>query len=241
MAARPALKNMKLDTEWLAAALQHARTEVGPWDDLPTNPKEFRPTDYDVELLEKALLHYDPTPRDTVKPRPKFHRMEFPTLATLKDVTDYEVSSGDTKSKTRRLLQCLARYDHQGIDLGPLFRCGDVESYSNHGGVKRKNDLYSIFDLQVIEPGVIRGIQACAGDWQPHIEKLREHLETCELWLSSGATTIELWGWRKVKRFRKGQTKGKKMSTYRPRLQYITMDFLKGLEPAEIIEVFGKE
>ena len=150
---------------------------------------------------------------------------------------------GNTKIKTMRTIKSIARYQ------GKRLIVADTESFNHHSGCKK--DMFGIFDALAIEaehaPSLVvdagmetyfssfrnakfRGIQACATDWQPHIEKLKENIETCALWLAPGNSTIELWGWRKVKRG------GRRV--YRPKVQLITLNFLMGTEKAEIVELF---
>jgi len=128
-----------------------------------------------------------------------------------------------SKAKTWHFITCYARA--QGIRTIKH----NAESFNHHS--RKSADAFGIFDIIAVEKGgKIRGIQACMTDWQPHIRKLQEHRETCDIWLSPGNTTIELWGWRKVKR--KGQL------VWRPRVQLITMAFLDGAEPPSWWEVF---
>lgn len=134
-----------------------------------------------------------------------------------------------TKIKTIRTVKSIAR--HQGHKI----MVANVESFNHHSG--HKKDLFGIFDALAVEScgdgsTKIRGLQACGGnDWQEHVRKLKENILTCGLWLAAGNTTIELWGWRKVKR--KGQR------VFRPRMQVITLAFLKGEEGGHATEVFA--
>ncbi len=171
---------------------------------------------------------------------------KYPKLKELKSNRVAPLQSfskmGNTRIKTMRTVKAIAR--HQGKRL----IVADVESFNHHSGCKK--DMFGIFDAIAIEcdynPGEIfgnlssyfegfkntkiRALQACATDWNPHINKLKENSETCALWLSAGNTTLELWGWRKVKR------NGR--SVYRPKVQLITVGFLLGNEDGKVIEVF---
>ena len=178
----------------------------------------------------------------------------FSNLPTLRELRKHRTAPlqpfskmGNTKIKTIQTVKSIARYQGKRVVVG------DTESFNHHSG--HKKDMFGIFDALAIEskhtPSLVldagmdaylasftqscfRGIQACGNDWQEHIRKLRDgrNIETCALWLSAGTTTIELWGWRKVKR------SGFSMKVYRPRVQVITLAFLLGHEPAKIIEIF---
>lgn len=138
------------------------------------------------------------------------------TLSQLRQ--DQWLKLGDykgSKAKTWHTIKAIARANKTPILMH------NAESFNHHSGCK--SDAFGILDLIVVEPARIRGIQACSADWQPHIRKLQEHQETVKRWLSPALpTTLELWGWRKVKR--KGQM------TWRPRVQIITLAFLDGNE-----------
>ena len=175
--------------------------------------------------------------------------LEFPTLKELKASKTAPLQSfskmKDTKIKTMRTVKAIAR--HQGKRL----IISNVESFGHHKGLVHKKDMFGIFDALAIESehnrslildagmeayyssfkgAKFRGLQACGTDWQSHIEKLRENVETCALWLAPGNSTIELWGWRRVKR------NGHRV--FRPRMQLITLEFLLGKEKADVIELF---
>jgi hypothetical protein len=150
----------------------------------------------------------------------------IPTLTLLKKEQWLDLGVKGSKAKTWRTVKAIARA--QGTPL----LLHNAESTNSHTGYK--SDAFGILDIIAIEPDRIRGIQACMTDWQPHIEKLREHRETCARWLSPHLpTTLELWGWRKVKRGGR--------STWRPRVQLITLGFLDGIEEPRMLEVFADE
>lgn len=147
-----------------------------------------------------------------------------------------------TKAKTIRTIRAIARHDKK--------RCivADCESFNHHSG--HKKDLFGVFDALAIEldyepslvldsmetylksltNGRLRYIQACATDWQPHIQKLKENIETCAICLAVPGSSIELWGWRKVKRG------GKR--AYRPKVQIITLNFLLEKSKPDVFELF---
>ena len=129
---------------------------------------------------------------------------------------------GDTKMKTIKIVRAIAAADGRRILVA------NVESMNPHTG--KKKDMFGIFDALAVDGATFRGLQACGTDWNPHVEKLRENVETCRRWLRPGNSTIELWGWRRVKR------KGRMV--FRPRLQVITLDFLEGREMGKPSEVF---
>jgi hypothetical protein len=131
-----------------------------------------------------------------------------------------------SKAKTWHTVQAIARAD--GIPL----LMHNAESYNHHSG--KKADAFGILDIIAIEPDRIRGIQACGQDWQPHLDKFRDNRRTVARWLSPALpTTLELWGWRKVKR--RGQM------VWRPKVQMVTLAFLDGDEPATMVEVFDAD
>lgn len=146
------------------------------------------------------------------------------SLSTLKKEQWLDVGRWKgSKAKTWHTIQAIARATSTPLLLH------NAESFNHHSG--KKADAFGILDIIVVEPTKIRGVQACGGsDWQEHIRKLQEHRETCARWLACGVTTIELWGWRKVKR--RGQM------TWRPRVQLVTLGFLDGTEPPSMWEVF---
>lgn len=174
--------------------------------------------------------------------------MNTPTLKELRShqtapLQAFSKMPKDTKIRTMRTVKAIARNEGKRIIVA------NTESFNHHSG--HKSDMFGIFDALAIEcehaPSLVvdhgletylasfrhtryRGLQACGSDWQSHIEKLRENIETCALWLSSGNSTIELWGWRKVLR--------KKQRVIRPRVQVITLEFLMGKEKAEVVELF---
>ena len=171
----------------------------------------------------------------------------WPTLAELRGhptapLQSFSKMPKDTKIRTMRTVKAISRNQGKRVIIA------NVESYNAHSG--RKSDMFGIFDAVAIEcdydPRLvidnmegylngfsnqrIRALQACGGDWQSHITKLRENIETCALWLAAQNTTLELWGWRKIKR---GSRR-----VIRPRLQLITLDFLLEKESAIVHEVF---
>lgn len=106
-------------------------------------------------------------------------------------------------------------------------RCGIVERFNAHvGPAGIRQDLFGIIDVVALDPqqGVV-GIQCCAGSgFRAHLEKiLVEHAQETEDWLTTPGTSLELWAWRKLKKVRGG-----KAMVWRPRVQVITLDDLKG-------------
>lgn len=103
-------------------------------------------------------------------------------------------------------------------------QCEKVEHFNSHvGPYGVRQDLFGIIDILALDYAVgVRGIQVCGTDWQSHIKKFREErLQECENWLKTPGTTLELWGWRKVK-----VKRGGKQMVWKPRVQAITLDFL---------------
>lgn len=129
---------------------------------------------------------------------------------------------GDTKMKTIKTVRAIAAADGRRILVA------NVESMNPHTG--HKKDMFGIFDALAVDGKTFRGLQACGTDWNEHVQKLKENIETCRRWLAPGNSTIELWGWRRVKR------RGQKV--FRPRVQVITLGYLQGTEPGKPTEIF---
>ena len=68
---------------------------------------------------------------------------------------------------------------------------------------KKRQDLFHIIDLLVLDGGVL-GIQVCQGsDYRQHIRKLTEQEQANTIaWLSQPGTRLEVWAWRKLKKKR---------------------------------------
>lgn len=76
----------------------------------------------------------------------------------------------------------------------------------NNPWAKKKIDLFNIFDILVLDNGII-GVQVFSGtgEMQKHIRKMQgEHRDNTVEWLKCGGL-IELHGWRKVKAKRGGK------------------------------------
>jgi len=86
--------------------------------------------------------------------------------------------------------------------------CAIVEKFNPHVGPHGvRQDLFGIIDVLALDPqtGVI-GIQSCGSSFAEHHRKFMEdRLQECVDWLSTPGTSLELWGWRKVKRVRGGK------------------------------------
>lgn len=102
-------------------------------------------------------------------------------------------------SPTQRTLQALRA---QGR------KCGMVERFNAHVGPHGiRQDLFGIIDIIALDPerGVV-GIQSTGSAFAEHERKiLEDHRQDTIDWLSTPGTTLELWGWRKVKVKRGGQ------------------------------------
>lgn len=100
--------------------------------------------------------------------------------------------------------------------------CGVVERFNAHvGEFGVRQDLFGIIDIIALDRQKgVRGIQCCGADFSSHVKKIFEEKteETIE-WLSTPGTTLEIWGWRKVKLERGG-----KAERWSPRVQVITLD-----------------
>lgn len=79
-----------------------------------------------------------------------------------------------------------------------------VEKWNSH--IRIRQDMFGIIDIIALDPekGVV-GVQSTGQDFSGHVKKLRDEKaqETLD-WLSVPGTSLELWGWRKVKRVRGG-------------------------------------
>jgi len=104
--------------------------------------------------------------------------------------------------------------------------CAIVEKWNQFVGPHGiRQDLFGIIDILALDPerGVV-GIQACGSDFAAHMRKITDerHQETHD-WLSTPGTSLELWGWRKVKLKRGG-----KAMRWKPRVREITLNDLRG-------------
>lgn len=114
--------------------------------------------------------------------------------------------------------------------------CAIVERFNAHvGPFGIRQDLFGIIDIIALDPerGVI-GIQACGQDFKAHVRRITEEkaqesidwLETQTCCTYCGkltiATSLELWGWRKVK-----LRPGAKAMRWKPRVRIFTLDDFK--------------
>jgi len=84
-------------------------------------------------------------------------------------------------------------------------KCAIVEKWNAY--IKIRQDLFGIIDIIALDPekGVI-GVQSTGQDFSGHVLKLRdEKAQDTFDWLSIPGTSLELWGWRKVKKVRGGK------------------------------------
>ena len=82
-------------------------------------------------------------------------------------------------------------------------------------------DFLHIIDLMALDPnrGVV-GIQVCGSDVPSHMKKIKEqHVNNTIAWLETPGTSLEVWGWRKVK-----QKRGGKAMIWQPRIIPITLE-----------------
>lgn len=86
--------------------------------------------------------------------------------------------------------------------------CAIVEKFNAHAGpFGIRQDLFGIIDILALDPesGVI-GVQSTGQDFAGHKRKLlEERNQECRDWLKTPGTTLELWGWRKIKLKRGGK------------------------------------
>lgn len=102
-----------------------------------------------------------------------------------------------------------------------------VERWNQYAGPHGiRQDLFGIIDVLALDPkrGVI-GIQSCGSAFSEHFRKLTtEKAQETSDWLSTPGTSLELWGWRKVKLKRGG-----KAERWTPRVVQITLDMIEGI------------
>lgn len=96
-----------------------------------------------------------------------------------------------------------------------------VEKFNAHAGpFGIRQDLFGIIDIISLDPetGVI-GVQSTGQDFSGHRRKMmEERTQECRDWLVTPGTSLELWGWRKVKLKRGG-----KAMRWKPRVAHITL------------------
>lgn len=97
--------------------------------------------------------------------------------------------------------------------------------YAGPHGIRK--DLFGIIDvLALSETGVI-GVQSCGQDFSQHWQKLTvERRQETSDWLSTPGTSLELWGWRKVKAKRGGLA-----MIWSPRVRPVTLLALEAADP----------
>lgn len=109
--------------------------------------------------------------------------------------------------------------------------CAIVEKFNSYAGEHgRRIDLFGIIDVLALDPerGVV-GIQSTGQDFAAHLRKLTEEkIQEVTDWLTTPGTSLELWGWRKVKLHR-----GSRAERWMPRVQEITMDYLMSFRETE--------
>lgn len=96
--------------------------------------------------------------------------------------------------------------------------CAIAEKWIPGANIRR--DLFGIIDVVALDPerGVV-GIQSTGSAFSQHYQKLTvECYQNTFNWLSTPGASLELWGWRKVKKVRGG-----KQMIWQPRIQEITM------------------
>ncbi len=114
--------------------------------------------------------------------------------------------------------------------------CAIVEKFNQYAGpFGVRIDLFGIIDIICLSPdmGVV-GVQACGQDFKAHERKILEEKSQESIdWLETQtrckhcirltpATSLELWGWRKVK-----LRPGAKAMRWKPRVRIFTLDDFK--------------
>jgi len=104
--------------------------------------------------------------------------------------------------------------------------CAVVEKWNAYAGEHGiRQDLFGIIDIIALDTQKgVRGIQCCGQDFKAHIDKIyNQKTDETIAWLETPGTTLEIWGWRKVKLQRGG-----KAERWSPRVQVITLDDFNG-------------
>jgi len=99
--------------------------------------------------------------------------------------------------------------------------CAIVEKFNQYAGpFGRREDLFGIIDIIALGPDGVIGIQACGSDFAGHKEKILvgKYQETYN-WLNTPGTSLELWGWRKIK-----VKRGGKAMVWKPRVERIELE-----------------
>lgn len=94
-------------------------------------------------------------------------------------------------------------------------------AYAGEHGIRQ--DLFGIIDVLALDPerGVV-GVQSTGLDFAAHFRTLtQERVQEVTDWLRTPGTSLELWGWRKVKLHRGG-----KAERWQPRIRVITLEDL---------------
>lgn len=108
--------------------------------------------------------------------------------------------------------------------------CDIVERWLPHAGrFGKKVDMFNFADIVALAPCGIVAVQVCGKDFAEHKKKILGN-EFAPEWLRSGTcpgcnhgiASIEIWGWRKVKKKRGG-----KQMIWAPRIEEIKMEDLE--------------
>ena len=113
--------------------------------------------------------------------------------------------------------------------------CGIVERFNRFGGPHGvRQDLFGIIDIIALNHGLrssnstklfgggVVGIQSCGTAFSEHFKKITvEKAQEARDWLLTPGTSLELWGWRKVRK-----SKTDRRMVYRPRVQKFTTNVL---------------
>jgi hypothetical protein len=110
--------------------------------------------------------------------------------------------------------------------------CAIVERFNAYAGPHGvRQDLFGIIDVLALDPerGVV-GIQSTGLDFAGHWRRLtQERAQEVTDWLRTPGTSLELWGWRKVKLRRGG-----KAERWQPRIRVMSLAELEsGTEPED--------
>lgn len=96
--------------------------------------------------------------------------------------------------------------------------CGIVERFI--GPLNIRKDLFGIIDIIALDHTGVIGVQSCGTAYSAHMKKIvEEHRDDAIRWLEAPGTSLELWGWRKVK-----VKRGGKAMVYQPRVHVFSLE-----------------
>ena len=111
-----------------------------------------------------------------------------------------------------------------------------VEKYNAFVGKHGiRQDLFGIIDVISLGPQGVIGVQSTGEAFSEHLKHMtRARAKQCIKWLRTPGTSLELWGWRKVKIKLKGGGYSKKYK-YEPRVHVFKLEDF-GIEDDPLFE-----